>query len=54
MNVAKSNFMIISAKQKDNTLQSQSKDLDLKIRDNELEEVEKTKYLDVQFECSLV
>ena len=32
---------------------TQNKDLVLKIRDNELEVVKRTKYLDVQIDCSL-
>ena len=45
--------MLISTKQKHNILKSQNKDLILKIRDNELEVVKKTKYLGVQIDCSL-
>ena len=45
--------MLISTKQKQNSLKSQNKDLDLKIRDNDLEVVKKTKYLGVQIDCSL-
>ena len=40
--------MLISTKQKHNILKSQNKDLVLKIRDDELEVVKKTKYLGVQ------
>ena len=39
--------------QKQNSLKSQNKDLDLKIRDNELEVVKKTKYLGLQIDCSM-
>ena len=53
LNVAKPYSMLISTKQKHNILQSQNKDLVLKIRDNELEVVKKTKYLGVQIDCSL-
>ena len=53
LNVAKTHSMLISTKQKQNSLKSQNKDLDLKIRDNDLEVVEKTKYLGVQIDCSL-
>ena len=45
--------MLISTKQKHNILKSQNKDLNLKIQDNELEVVKKTKYLGVQIDCSL-
>ena len=37
LNVAKTHSMLISIKQKQNSLKSQNKDLDLKIRDNDLE-----------------
>ena len=53
LNVAKTHSMLISTKQKQNILKSQNKDLDLKIRENELEVVRKTKYLVVQIDCSL-
>ena len=53
LNVAKTHSMLISTKQKHNSLKSQNKDLDLKIRDNDLEVVKKTKYLGVQIDCSL-
>ena len=53
LNVAKTHSMLISTKQKQNSLKSQNKDLDLKIRDNDLEVVKKTKYLGVQIDCSL-
>ena len=45
--------MLISTKQKHNSLKSRSEALELKIRDNELEVVQKTKYLGVQIHCSL-
>ena len=45
--------MLISTKQKHNSLKSRSEALELKIRDNELEVVQKTKYLGVQIDCSL-
>ena len=45
--------MLISNKQKNNILKSQNKDLVLKIRENELEAVKKTKCLGVQIDCSL-
>ena len=53
LNVAKTHSMLISTKQKQNSLKSQNKDLELKIRDNDLEVVKKTKYLGVQIDCSL-
>ena len=53
LNVTKTHSMLISSEQKQNSLKSQNKDLDLKIRDNELEVVKKTKYLAVQIDCSM-
>ena len=53
LNVAKTHSMLISTKQKHNTLNSRNVDLKLKIRDSELEVVKKTKYLGVQIDCSL-
>ena len=53
LNVAKTHSILISTKQKQNSLRSQNKDLDLKIRDNDLEVVKKTKYLGVEIDCSL-
>ena len=53
LNVAKTHSMLISTKQKDSSVRSQSKALELKIRDNELVVVQKTKYLGVQIDCSL-
>ena len=53
LNVAKIHSMLISTKQKHNSLKSRSEALELKIRDNELEVVQKTKYLGVQIDCSL-
>ena len=53
LNVAKTHSMLTSTKQKQNSLKSQNKDLDLKIRDNDLEVVKKTKYLGAQIDCSL-
>ena len=53
LNVAKTQSMLISTKQKHNSLKSQSEALELKIRDNELEVAQKTKYLGVQIDCSL-
>ena len=45
--------MLISTKQKHNSLESRSEALELKIRDNELEVVQTTKYLGPQIDCSL-
>ena len=45
--------MLVATKQKHNILKSQNDDLDLKIRDNNLEIIQKTKYLDVQIDNSL-
>ena len=53
LNVAKTHSMLISTKQKQNSLKSQNKDLDLKIRDNDVEVVKKTQYLGVQIDCCL-
>ena len=48
LNVAKTHSMLVSTKQRHNILQSQNKDLDLKIRENGLQVVQKTKYLSCQ------
>ena len=53
LNVAKTNSMLVSTKQKHNILKSRNEDLDLKIRNNELEIIQKTKYLGVQIDNSL-
>ena len=53
LNVAKTNSMLVSTKQKHSILKSRNEDLDLKIRDNELEIIQKTKYLGVQIDKSL-
>ena len=45
--------MLFSTKQKQNVLKSQNKDLDLKIRVNELEVIKKIKYLGLQVDCSM-
>ena len=45
--------MLISIKQRHNSLKSRSEAVELKIRDNELEVVQKTKYFGVQVDCSL-
>ena len=53
LNVAKTHSMLISTKQKGSSLRSRIEALELKIRDNELVVVQKTKYLGVQIDCSL-
>ena len=53
LNVAKTNSMLVATKQKHNILKSQNDDLDLKIRDNDLEIIHKTKYLGAQIDNSL-
>ena len=54
LNVAKTHSMLIFSKQKHSSiLKGQNEDLKLKIRDNELEVVQKTKYLGLQIDCSL-
>ena len=45
--------MLISTKQKGSSLRSRNEALELKIRDNELDVVQKTKYLGMQIDCSL-
>ena len=53
LNVAKTHSMLLSTKQRHNILQSQNKELELKIRENRLEVVQKTKYLGVETDSSL-
>ena len=53
LNVAKTNSMLVSTKQKHNILKSRNEDLDLNIRNNELEIIQKTKYFGVQIDNSL-
>ena len=53
LNVAKTHSMLISTKQKGSSLTSRNEALELKIRENELEVVQKTKYLGVQIDCNL-
>ena len=53
LNVAKTNSMLVFTKQQHNILKSRNEDLDLKIRDNEVEIIQKTKYLGVQIDNSL-
>ena len=45
--------MLISTKPEHKTLKNQSESFKLKIRDNELEAVQKSKYLDVQIDNTL-
>ena len=52
LNVDKTNSMLVSTKQLHNILKSRNEVLDLKIRDNELEIIQKTKYLGVQIDNS--
>ena len=52
LNEAKIHSMLLSTKQKHNSLKNQSEGLQLKIRDNELEGVQKTKYLGVQIKST--
>ena len=52
LNVAKTHAMLISTKQKHNILRSQNADLELKIRDNELEVVKEIKDLGAQIDSS--
>ena len=53
LNVAKTNSMLVATKQKHNILKSRNEGVDLKIRDNDLEIIQKTKYLGVQIDNSL-
>ena len=53
LNVAKTHSMLISTKQKGSSLKSRNEALELKIRNNELDVVQKTKYLGVEIDCSL-
>ena len=53
LNVAKTQSVLISTKQKHNSLKSRNKALELKIRDIELEVVQKAKYLGVQIDYCL-
>ena len=52
-NVAKTHAMLITTRQKRNVLKSINQNLELNIRDNELDVVQKTKYLGVQIDFSL-
>ena len=53
LNVTKTHSMVITTKQKRNVLKSTNQNLELNIRGNELDIVQKTKYLGVQIDCSL-
>ena len=53
LNGAKTHSMLISIKQKHNALKNRNEALELKIRDNELEVVQKTKNLGLQIDYSL-
>ena len=53
LNVAKTHSMLVSTKQKHNILKSQNEVLELNIRNNKLDVVQKTKYLGVQIDSSL-
>ena len=53
LNVMKTHSMLISTKPKHKALENQGESLKLKIRDNELEVVQKSKYLGVQIDNSL-
>ena len=51
--MAKTHSILISTKQKGSSLRSRNEALELTIRENELEVVQKTKYLGVQIDCNL-
>ena len=53
LDVAKTHSMLTSTKQKGSSLRSRNEAFELKIRNNELVVVQKTKYLGVQIDCSL-
>ena len=53
LNVAKTHSMLLSTKQRKNTLKSISEPFNLKIRRNELQDATKAKYLGVVIDCSL-
>ena len=53
LNVAKTHAMLVSTKKKHSTLKSRNEDLQLKIREHDLQVVQKTKYLGVQIDCNL-
>ena len=51
LNVAKTNFMLVATKQTHNVLKSRNDDLDLKICDNELKIIQKTKLEGTHQDC---
>ena len=53
LNVTKTHSMLITTKQKRNVLKSTNQNLEMNILGNELDIVQKTKYLGVQIDCSL-
>ena len=53
LNILKTHSMLISTKPKHKTLERSNESLMLKIRENELESVQKTKYLGVQIDNAL-
>ena len=53
LNVAKTHSMLLSTKQRKNTLKSRNETFHLKIRGNELQDATKAKYLGVVIDCSL-
>ena len=53
LNVAKTHAMLVTTRKKHSTLKSQNEDLELRIRENDLQVVQKTNYLGVQIDCSL-
>ena len=53
LNVAKTHAMLVSTKKKHSTLKSRNEALQLKIREHDLQDVQKTKYLGVQIDCNL-
>ena len=53
LNVAETHSMLLSTKQKQHSLQNRNEALEINIRDNELEVVQKTKQLGLQIDCSL-
>ena len=53
LNVAKTHSMRITSMQKRNVLRSSNQNLELNIRNNELDVAQKTKYLGVPIDCSL-
>ena len=52
LNVAKTQSMLITTKHKQNTLENTNQNFELFTRDNELDMVQKTKYLGVQIDSA--